>query len=127
MKRSLALVALILAGGCSLLKGGPEAGELTFNLTTPNSDDGAVQFTVIAAAGDSITGLSAACSGCKLFQARVTGTQYKGVVTGTIAAGALFRASVSNINDKSAFTATVNDAASRTFQQRATGMTLAAQ
>jgi hypothetical protein len=93
---------------------GTKAGELGVDLTTPNSDDGAVQFTAIAAAPLSITGGTASCSGCKLFLVKVSDTQYKGVVTGNIGAGALFRLGVSDTKKPANYSVVINAVSSRT-------------
>src|SRR5690349_2965230 len=79
--RILLALGLGLTLAAMSCKEGPTAGELEANLTTPNSDDGALQFTATAAANVSITGISQACSGCKLFVVKVSDTQYRGVVT----------------------------------------------
>lgn len=110
------LGCLILAlGSC---KEGPKAGELEVLLSTPNSDDGAVQFTATAVAPLAITGGTPACSGCKLFLVKISDTQYRGVVTGNIVTGALLRLSVPDIRSKSSYAIQLNSVATRAFALR---------
>ena len=113
----LAATALVLlASSCK--EPGPTAGELNVNLTTPNTDDGAIQFTASANTPATITGLSSACSGCKLFVVKVNDNQYKGVLTGSLAAGTLFRLGVSDTKNTGSYSVTINAVASRTYATR---------
>src|SRR5438046_2933400 len=113
----------LLAGSCK--DSGPVAGDLSVVLATPNSDDGAIQFTATGASPATITGVTGACTGCKLFFVKVSDTQYKGVLTGTVAAGTLFRVSVSDTKVPGSYAVTVNAASSRTFVVRSnTGYSL---
>jgi hypothetical protein len=109
---ALTLGLALLGQSC---KEGPKAGELQVDLTTPNSDDGAVQFTAIAAATFTLSGATAACSGCKLFVVKVSDSQYKGVVTGNIGAGALLRLGVSDTRKPANYSIVINAVSSRTF------------
>jgi hypothetical protein len=121
---------LMLVGGCALLLGAgckptteppaAVAGELTVNLTTPNTDDGALLVKVTGSGANIITGVTAACSGCKLFWSRINDTEYRGVITGTINAGAVARVAVSDVNSKASYSAQLLDVASRTYVKRAT-------
>jgi hypothetical protein len=111
---------MLMAGSC---KEGPMAGELSVDLTTPNSDDGAIAFTAAAtsASGETITSVSTpGCSGCKVFVSKVSETQYKGIVTGTISAGTLFKLGVSNTKKPESYSVVINSVASRTFAIRST-------
>ena len=114
MALALALLAL---GSC---KDGPKAGDLAVDLATPNSDDGAIQFTASAVAPQTITAISSVCSGCKLFVVKVSDTQYKGVVTGNLAAGTLFRISVPDTKVLTSYSVQINQVSSRTFALRNT-------
>jgi hypothetical protein len=112
---------LVLAGlavAAASCKEGPQAGDLSVNLTTPNSDDGAMQFTATATSPTTITGLSGACANCKLFIVKVSDTQYKGVVTGTIVSGTLFKLSVSDTRTPSSYSVTVDAASSQSYVLR---------
>src|ERR1700752_593510 len=92
MKRKL-LVALsmtlvLMAAKCG--EDGPTSGDISVNLATPFSDDGAIQFTASPTTPATITAVGSACSGCKLFAVKLNDNQYKGVITGNITAGTLF-------------------------------------
>ncbi|MBI4421272.1 MAG: hypothetical protein HY560_10635 [Gemmatimonadetes bacterium] len=116
-RRSLVLgvTLAVLAASC---KEGPVAGELAVNLTTPNSDDGAIQFAATAVTPNTISGITSACSGCKLFVQKVSDTEYKGVVTGDLTAGTLFRVGVSDTKAEMVYAVQVVAVSSRTFVLR---------
>ena len=116
--RILLAIGLGFALAAMSCKEGPTAGELEADLTTPNSDDGALQFTATAATNVSITGISQGCSGCKLFVVKVSDTQYRGVVTGNLANGALFRVGVSDVKKPNNYTIQVNAVSNRTYALR---------
>lgn len=119
MKRNIfALAGLALALLTMSCKEGPTAGEFAVNLTTPFNDDGAIQFTANATTPEIITAISGACSGCKLFLVKVTDGQYKGVLTGQINAGTLFRVGVSNNKVTGSYSVIINSVSNRTFQLR---------
>lgn len=105
----------------------PAVGELTLNLTTPRSDDGAIQFTATAVTPDSIVSVAAACSGCQLFTVRVSATEVRGVVTGDVTAGAVLRLTVTNVGKPEAFAASVVAAASKTFKVQTGAYSLGVQ
>jgi hypothetical protein len=120
MKRVFSLAALGLALALSSCKDGPAAGELAVELATPNADDGAIMFTATASAASeaTITGATAGCSGCKIFVVKVNDTQYKGVLTGTIAAGTIFRVGVSDTKKPANYSVVINAVSNRTFVLR---------
>ncbi len=103
---------MVLAAACS---SGPEPGDLTFELTTPNSDDGAIQFRLTATLPNTLTGVSA---GCTVFSEATSETEILGVVTGQIRAGRLVRVSVSDVQTPEAYRARVVAVASRDFGLR---------
>lgn len=122
MKRNLmalaGLAVLLVAAGC---KDEPTAGEFAVDLVTPNSDDGAIQFVANASSPETITGINVACSPCKLFLVKVSDAQYKGVLTGQISAGTLFRVGVSNNKVKASYSVAISSVAARTtYQLRST-------
>lgn len=119
---TLLAAAALAAGSCE----GPSAGDVTFNLTSPNTNDGAIQFVATAASPDSITGVTAACSGCQVFLARVSATNVHGVVTGDITSGALIHLGVTDVGNTSAYTADVIAAASKTYLIQTGAYSLAA-
>lgn len=118
MNRTLRLGSLALALLVSSCKEGPTAGQFAVNLTTPNSDDGAIQFTADATSPATITSVGSSCNGCKLFLVKVNDNQYKGVLTGQISAGTLFRIGASDTKGK--YFVTINAVASRTYVVRNT-------
>ena len=114
MKRtivSLGVVAvMILVASC---KEGPIVGEFNVVLTTPNSDDGAIQFIATATDPKTITSATAVCTGCKLFLVKISETQYKGVLTGPILAGPVFSVGVSDSKATSSYGVTVQAVSNR--------------
>ena len=120
MKR---VVKLLILGASALVLAtcneGPTAGEIAFDLTSANADDGAIQFTASAVAPDSVTGATPACTGCQVFLARVSATELRGVVTGNIGAGALVNLGVTDVGKPESYSMTVVAAASRTYKVQA--------
>jgi len=125
MKRPLALLVSALVLSCF---DGPVAGEVTLSLTTPNTDDGAVSFTVTVPAPNEITGATAACDGCEVFATRVSATELRGIVTGDLPAGPVVRLAVSQAGPDQLYRVQVLAVASRQFEERApTRYTLSVQ
>lgn len=112
------LVPLVLIAALSCSDGGPQAGSLTFDLVTPRADDGAVQFKVTTVTPNTVTGVSAACTGCNIFSEAVSDTEIRGVVTGQLSAGALISVGVSDVKSSESFTAQVVAVASRDYALR---------
>jgi hypothetical protein len=104
---------LAAVAGCGV--SGP--GDLTFELTTPNQDDGAIQFTLRAPEAQTLGAVTAACAECEVFVEAVSAAEVRGVVVGPVGAGPLLLVGVS---DRGAddYTATIQAAASRTYQLR---------
>jgi hypothetical protein len=117
-RRPPAVLALLLALAAASCKDGPTAGELNVRLMSPNSDDGAIHFRASAATPNTITGMTAACASCKLFQVKVSDTDYRGVLTGDITAGTVLRLAVTDTKAEG-YTVQVVAVASRTSQLRA--------
>ena len=117
-RRVLTAVLTGFVLGLGSCKEGPKAGEIEVVLATPNSDDGAVQFTATTTPPYAITAASAACAGCKLFLVKLNDTQYRGVVTGNVVAGPLMRLSVPDTRAKASYTIQLNSIATRTFAVR---------
>lgn len=122
--RGALVAAALLLNACAASPTDPSAGGttpavpgwLTVQLTTPYSDDGAVQLRVTGPAVDSIVaesphdGFGAASAGSADL-----------VVTGTIVTGSVARFRVSDVNKATQYTATVVAAAQRsTFALRST-------
>ncbi len=114
--RKAAIVLALALNSCD----GPNAGELLFDLSTPNDDDGAIHFTIIAIPGYEILDLEAVCAGCQVFARPIDERTTLGIVTGQIAGGALLRAVVSNPGRPAAYLTTVVEVSSRTYELRST-------
>lgn len=112
LMRGIGFVVLLFGAACDT---GPEAGELVFALSTPNADDGAVQFTLTAVAPNTIDGVAAACAGCQVFVETVREAEVRGVLVGEIMAGAALRVTVSDRKSPDMYAASVVAVASRTF------------
>ena len=121
MRRQLLPVLLLpLAIACG--DGGPTdparpvPGVLKVALTTPNSDDGALLFTV---SGGRVSTVDAA-TGYQIYTAQPDTMTTRILVTGDIAAGEVVRIHVPDTRSAAAYHATIAQAASRTtFAQRA--------
>jgi hypothetical protein len=87
------ILAALATGSCD---GGPSAGDVVFNLTTPNQDDGAVQFRITSVAPATIAGVTAECAGCQVFTETVNETEVRGVLLGSVVAGGVLRVTVSD-------------------------------
>ena len=117
--------AALLALGCL---DGPAPGEVRLVLQTPNQDDGAIAFSVVTAAPNEVTGVTATCDSCDAFIARVSATELRAIITGNLAAGAVARVSVLDGSPNQAYHVTVLQVSSRTFAPRdVTGYTLSVQ
>lgn len=124
MKKAI-LLGLVVTALVSCGDGGPQAGSLTLQLSTPNNDDGAIQFRLTATAPNIINSASVLCTGCKLFQERVSDTEILGIVTGNVAAGDLLSISVSDVKTPTLYSGIVASVAARNYSLRsATGYSL---
>jgi hypothetical protein len=110
-RAGLLLVGLTLAVACD----GPSAGEVTLVLRTPNTDDGAIAFSVMVAAPNEVTGATAVCDGCDVFYTKVSRTELRGIVTGDLVAGPLVRLSVAQGGPNEVYRLDVVDVANRKF------------
>ncbi len=102
---------------------GPKSGELAVEVATSRADLGALRFTVVAEAPETVDSLSATCAGCRVFWVRVTPQQIRGVLTGELADGPAFRVLVSNRKLVEAYSVAVNQAAARDYQLTSTANT----
>jgi hypothetical protein len=105
-------VALAAIGGCD---SGPKAGEVVLNLTTPNQNDGAIQFRLTAVAPNTLDGVTAACTGCQVFFEPVSETETRGVLVGDVVPGEALRVLVSDRSARQAYAGQVVAVASRTY------------
>ena len=117
MRRHLSLTGAILVAGALLsCSEGPTAGEIEVVLETSRSDLGAIQFAVISAEPASIDGVQAACAGCSLFDARIGTTEVRGIVTGVLSSGVVFRITVPDLALAASYAISVQQAATRDYQ-----------
>jgi hypothetical protein len=110
------MLGALVTGSCD---SGPAAGDIVFDLTTPNRDDGAVQFTLTAVAPDSIVAVAADCVGCRVFTQAVDGVEVRGVLLGTVVAGPALRVTVSD-RRSAGYAATVVAVSDRDYVLRPT-------
>lgn len=107
-------VAALVIGSCD---GGPSAGDIVFDLATPNQNDGAVLFRITSVAPATIAGVAAECAGCQVFSVAVSDTEVRGVVLGTVVAGPVLRVTVSDRKD-AGYAATVTAVSDRQYDLR---------
>jgi hypothetical protein len=112
------LTVLALAAGVLTCGGDPPGGDVVFQLTTPNQDDGAVQFSVRAAEPNTVSAVTALCGGCQVYSQVVSDTEIRGVLVGDVVAGPVLSVTVSD-RGADAYVASVVSAASRTYALRA--------
>lgn len=101
------LLALAAVAALGLACDGPTAGELSVELVTPNSGDGAILFKLEAPASQDFGPVTAACSGCQAFIYRVSEAEVYCVVTGPLTPGPLARITVADVGMRGAFSATI--------------------
>jgi hypothetical protein len=113
----LALAAAVgawLFSGCSSEPAGPTEGTFTVTLASPNSDDGAVLFTLAGGPVDSVAAL-----GHSVYSARLDDNTVRVIVVGALASGPLVRIRIPDHRQISAYSVVVNQVAARTsYQQR---------
>ncbi len=95
---ALALAALV-APACD----GPTAGELSIDLVTPNSNDGAILFKLRTPSPREFGEVTATCSECQAFPYRVSDSELYYVVTGPLTSGPLIRIVVSDASMRSVY------------------------
>lgn len=115
MTRVAPLIVLLLALGLGSCDSGPKAGDLTFSLTTPNQDDGAVAFRLTTDVQHEIAAVAAACTGCQVFVDGEPGTDVRGILVGEIPAGPVLRVTVSDVKVRDAYVATILEVARRDY------------
>lgn len=119
MKRLTWMVILGVALACS---DNPTPGVLKVNLTTPNSGaDGAILLTVN---GPGVLLSAAPGAGLRLFTQPFATTNHV-ALTGTLTTGTILTIEVPDVSKANAYTATIQQAATPTYQLRAlTGYSL---
>lgn len=113
--RRFAPLVLLALGACL---DAPTAGEVWVELTSPNTDDGALLFVVHAAAPTELNGATGACEGCQAFVHPVSATEFRVIVTGPLVTGPIARLQVGNAAPTSAFRLEVREVAKRDYQTR---------
>ena len=108
-------LVLLVLGACL---DAPTAGEVSVELTTPNTDDGALLFVVHAAAPTELTGATGACQGCQVFVHAVSATEFRVIVTGPLVTGAIVRLQVANAAPTTALRVEVRAVARRDYRTR---------
>ncbi|GBD32818.1 hypothetical protein HRbin33_01792 [bacterium HR33] len=120
--RGFLAIAAVGALGCIQE---PAPRELTLNLLTPNSDDGAVMFTVSTAAPNRIVSATPVCEGCKVFYHEVSEVEFRVIVTGPLRPGPVAKLLVSDAAPVGAYRVDVHEVAARDFQtKKPTGYTV---
>jgi hypothetical protein len=112
---SLALgLGLSLLSSCSSEPTAPTQGTLNLSLVTPNSDDGAVLFTISGGPVDTVEAV-----GFPVYSARVDANTLRIIVTGELGSGPVARIRIADGRQLSRYTATINQVAVRaTYLQR---------
>lgn len=87
---------------------GPTPGALKVLLTTPNNDDGALLFTVVGPAIDSVH-----ASGYVGYAAAVSATSWRLIVTGNVTSGVIAEVWVRDTAQLEAYVASLDQAAAR--------------
>jgi hypothetical protein len=105
---------LSIAAGCSHDSNEPTAGTLKLNLATPNTDDGAVLFTISGGPVDSV-----AAAGHQVYSALLDANTLRVVVMGDVGSGLLATIYIADTRLASGYSATVNQVAARgSYAQR---------
>jgi len=111
MKRlPLGLLAAVFLVGLSC-DGGPTAGELDIHFSSPTNDDTAIRFVVTARPPALLEEVSAACTGCQAFTRKVSDSEIRVILLGTLATGTVARVTVSDTRAASAYTLTLQEVA----------------
>jgi hypothetical protein len=111
MKRlSIGLLAVVFAAGLSC-DGGPTAGELDIHFSSPTNDDSAIRFVVTAKSPEVLEEVSAACAGCQVFTRKVSDSEIRVILLGSLATGTVARVMVSNSRAVDSYTLTLQEVA----------------
>ncbi len=110
------LLALAPLAGCSN-NTGPAAATLNVNLSTPNTDDGAVLLTISGGPVDSVESV-----GHTLYSARQGPETLRLIITGDLGSGTVARIHVPDSRQVSRYSARITQVAARvTYAQRDAG------
>jgi hypothetical protein len=109
-----ALLGVIVLAGCSHEPEGPTAGTLSVSLATPNSDDGAVLFTLSGGPVGSVEAI-----GYSVYSGRIDPNTLRIIVTGNLVSGTIARIRIADNREASRYSATINQVAARSsYAQR---------
>lgn len=109
-----ALIGASVVAGCSPEPAGPTAGTLQVTLATPNSDDGALLFTLSGGPIDSVE-----VDGYGVHSARIDPHTLRVIVTGELHSGPIARIRIADARQLPRYSATINQIAARsTYAQR---------
>lgn len=109
-----AAIGLGVAVSCSHEPSGPTAGTFDLRLATPNSDDGAVLFTVSGGPIEAVEPLD-----YTVYSAQVDANTLRVIVTGVITSGPVVRIRIADDRQLPRYSASVNQVAARaTYLQR---------
>jgi len=101
-------VGALMLAACSDGGTGPSGGSLNVYLTTPNSDDGAVLFTITGAPVDSVVGVND-----QLYSARSGPNTLQVIATGNLQNGAVARIYVADIRLTAKYSGAIQQVAAR--------------
>ncbi len=125
-RRARGAILVLAAAGLAACDAGPKSGQLTFELTAPLGNTGAVVFSVLGVAPLAVQGVVPACVGCQVFMTSLTDQELRGVVIGPLTTGPLVHVTVSDIRRPEAYTAEIREVAANDHTLlAATGYTLA--
>ena len=105
--RYLTLVVFVLLALAMPACDGPSAGEISIDLVTPNTSDGAILFKLLTPSSGEFGDVVAACPGCRVFSHRITESEVYCVVTGSLTSGPLVRVVVSNVGARGIYEMTI--------------------
>jgi hypothetical protein len=112
-----ALLGVLVLGGCSHEPEGATAGTLSVSLATPNSDDGAVLFTLSGGPVDSVEAVE-----YSIYSARIDPNTLRIIVTGNLVSGTIARIRIADDREASRYSVTINQVATRSsYAQRDPG------
>jgi hypothetical protein len=111
--KKLSFAAIFLIGLMGVACDGPTAGELSVELVTPSTTDGAILFKIKTPAAMDVGEATASCAQCQAFSYRISDTELYCVVTGDLSSGPLARIAVSNVGIRGAYELTILEVSGR--------------
>jgi len=111
--KKLSFIVILLVGLVAFACDGPTAGELSVELVTPSTTDGAILFKIKTPSAMDVGEATASCSQCQAFSYRISDTELYCVVTGDLSSGPLARIAVSNVGIRGAYELTILEVSGR--------------